>query len=322
MRRRADGSRLQSRADENRKRGRFALGQHEGEGSRPEAFGKVQGQRIEADDLLRLAPILDMHDQRVEPGSLLGRKNRGNRDIVERIGAQAIHGLRREGDKPSFPEPPSGLGDGVGCRRTNAGYRDECHRNSLIAAGSKVRRRRVCGIILGGSVTCETMLMRRISAFLCVFAIATGLAGAGTPATEQAVPPNSVITLQRGACERRCAVYKVIVFADGTLIYDGQYFVRRSGLVLDRIGSADIARLISSFEAIGYFGLHDDYGVRDTSGCGALLSDAPIAMTSIVTGAKVKAIVHHHRCTGAVSDSLSRIEDEIDKIGRTSRWIK
>ena len=43
--------------------------------------------------------------------------------------------------------------------------------------------------------------------------------------------PDTLITLQRGACEQRCAVYRLVIFADGTVIYEGRHFVRRTGLI-------------------------------------------------------------------------------------------
>ena len=131
-----------------------------------------------------------------------------------------------------------------------------------------------------------------------------------------------MITLQRGGCERRCAVYKLILFADGTLIYDGQYYVRRSGLVLDKVDVATIKALIHDFEAIGYFGLRDQYGYKDEEGCTDVASDAPVAMTSIVTGGKSKGIIHHHRCRGVVPEQLTQLEDKIDKAANAIRWIK
>jgi len=153
-----------------------------------------------------------------------------------------------------------------------------------------------------------------------LFLVATSL-GDG-PLDEKAVPPDTVITLQRGGCEKRCAVYKLILFADGTLIYDGQYYVRRNGLVLDKVDVAAVRKLIEDFQAIGYFNLKEQYGYKDEDGCNSVVSDAPIAMTSIVTGGKSKGIIHHHRCGGPVPEQLTQLEDKIDKVANTVRWIK
>jgi hypothetical protein len=149
-----------------------------------------------------------------------------------------------------------------------------------------------------------------------------GLLATSLSADPRAIPPNTVITLQRGACEKRCAVYKVILFADGTCIYQGQYYVRKTGVVLEKVDAGAVKRLINDFAAIDYFRLRDQYGITDQVGCSSMLSDAPIAMTSIVAGQKSKSIVHHHRCVGPVPKQLSQLEDKIDKLANTVRWIK
>jgi hypothetical protein len=136
------------------------------------------------------------------------------------------------------------------------------------------------------------------------------------------VPADTVVTLQRGDCERRCAVYKVIVFADGTLIYDGQYSVRRQGLVLGHLEDEQLLKLVDAFTKINYFALKDEYGYQTTTECDSLTPDGPIVKTSLVTGGRTKAIVHHHRCAGAVPKELSALEDEIDQIAQTARWTK
>ena len=161
--------------------------------------------------------------------------------------------------------------------------------------------------------------MRRSFMTLCALPVVVTTSLAADP---EAVPPNTVITLQRGGCEKRCAVYKIIVFADGTLIYDGQYYVRRNGLVLDKVDVAAVRKLIEDFQAINYFNLEDQYGYRGEEGCSSVLSDAPVAMTSIVMGGKSKAIMHHHRCVGPISGQLTQLEDKIDKLANTVRWIK
>src|SRR5882672_10747127 len=83
-----------------------------------------------------------------------------------------------------------------------------------------------------------------------------------TAAASQAIPQNTQITLQRGGCEKRCAVYKIVIFADGTLLYHGQYYVRKRGVVLDKVDVAAIRKLVDDFQSINYFNLEDqdDYG--------------------------------------------------------------
>ena len=166
------------------------------------------------------------------------------------------------------------------------------------------------------------LLCRFMYGFFTTFWALLVLVATSLGADLEVVPPNTVITLQRGACEKRCAVYKIVVFADGTLIYDGQYYVHRIGLVLDKVDVAAIRRLIEDFQAINYFNLEDEYGYRSEEGCSSILSDAPVAITSIVTGGKSKSIIHHHRCVGPIPGQLTHLEDKIDTLANTVRWIK
>jgi len=142
------------------------------------------------------------------------------------------------------------------------------------------------------------------------------------PAARRPIPANTVITLQRGACEHRCAVYRIVLFADGTIIYDGRHYVRRMGVIRSSTDEAAVAKLVQEFEAINFFALQDQYGASSTEGCTSVLSDAPLAMISIVSGDKAKSVVHHHRCEGDVPKRLSELEDKIDRVANSVRWIK
>jgi hypothetical protein len=135
-------------------------------------------------------------------------------------------------------------------------------------------------------------------------------------------PANTVITLQRGGCERRCAVYRIVIFADGTAIYEGRHYVRKTGVVVEKLEISAVRSLIEAFRSIDYFALRSDYGYGSNDGCESEVLDEPIAMTSIVVGTQSKAIVHHHRCIGPVPTKLRELEDEIDRALNSVRWIR
>jgi len=158
--------------------------------------------------------------------------------------------------------------------------------------------------------------------FCALLVLPFGTAAQVNPSEHDPIPADTVITLQRGACEKRCAVYKVGIFADGTLVYIGQYFVRRSGVVIEKVDAAAIRKLLSDFRAADYFKLKDQYGYDGVEGCTSLESDAPIAITSVSAGGLSKVIIHHHRCKGEIPEALTRLEDEIDRVAKSVRWIK
>jgi hypothetical protein len=160
-------------------------------------------------------------------------------------------------------------------------------------------------------------VVRWLLAALCMLPVLAGAASAADP-----VPANTVITLQRGACEKRCAVYKLILFADGTVIYDGQHYVRQVGIVRDKVDVENIRKLIEEFRDAGFFELADQYGYTSEAGCSSMLSDGPVAIVSIVSGANSKSVIHNHRCVGPVSAQLARLESSIDKLANTVRWTR
>ena len=138
---------------------------------------------------------------------------------------------------------------------------------------------------------------------------------------QAAIPADTVITLRRGACEMRCAVYDLSIQADGSVVYDGRYYVRRTGRVKARVARKGVRRLIDEFQKIGFFSLKDEY-TASPDDCVSLLEEAPRATISIVMGKRAKTIVHNHRCVGKVSSELTRLEDAIDAVAKSVRWIK
>jgi len=151
--------------------------------------------------------------------------------------------------------------------------------------------------------------------------LSVAIARAAQPRPD-AVPADTIITLQRGGCEKRCAVYKIMLFADGTLIYDGQYYVRKDGVVSTKVDVTAIKTLVDEFRTAGYFTMQSQYGYDNTTGCQSVRSDAPVAISSISTGGVAKSVIHHRRCVEPALDRLTQLEDKIDKVANSGRWIK
>ena len=163
------------------------------------------------------------------------------------------------------------------------------------------------------------MRIAACSVLMTLFAV-TG-PGWQTVKTDE-LPPDTLIVLQRGACEHRCAVYNVIIFADGSVIFDGRHYVRQAGLVKSTITREALHQLLGEFTAAHFFDLKERYGYGTDEGCDSIKSDAPSAIVSITSGGKAKTVLHHHRCVAADSDLLKRLEDKIDQAVNTAKWIK
>lgn len=136
------------------------------------------------------------------------------------------------------------------------------------------------------------------------------------------LPADTLIILQRGACEHRCAVYKVIIFADGSVIFDGRHYVRRPGLVKTTISLEALQQLLDEAAALRFFDLKERYVHGSATGCDSIQSDAPSAIVSISSGGIFKTILHYLGCAGAESERLKQFEEKIDSIVNTAKWVK
>ncbi|MFL6282250.1 MAG: DUF6438 domain-containing protein [Pyrinomonadaceae bacterium] len=149
-----------------------------------------------------------------------------------------------------------------------------------------------------------------------------GIPETATPAAAQAVPRDTVITLERTECFGTCPVYKVSVSADGTVTFDGKKNVEKKGVATGKINEAEVGRLVAGFEAVNYFSLRDAYTPR-SGNCPEVATDLPSANTSITTGGKSKAVQHYHGCRGSKEEleGLTELENKIDEAADTRQWV-
>jgi len=134
--------------------------------------------------------------------------------------------------------------------------------------------------------------------------------------------PDTLITLQRGACEMRCAVYRLVIFADGTVIYEGRHFVRRTGMIRSGISPEVLSKLINDLEAGGFFELEANYGYGNADRCESTDADGPAAILSVSNKGRSKTVLHHHRCVGPVPNRVTELKDKVDRAVGTVKWIK
>jgi hypothetical protein len=135
-------------------------------------------------------------------------------------------------------------------------------------------------------------------------------------------PRDTVITMVRGGCEKRCPVYRVAIFADGTVIVEGVHYLRKPVLARSEIPAGDVKKLVERFAAIDYLHLRDEFGFKG-KGCASFApGDAPNVTTTLVTGGQGRSIVHHHGCLGEIPKQLTELERAIDETAHTDRWVK
>jgi hypothetical protein len=121
-----------------------------------------------------------------------------------------------------------------------------------------------------------------------------------------------VITLQRTACFGACPIYKLTIFGDGRVVYEGERFVKVTGKRTARISPKAVKQLISEFNKLNYFSLADSYTGGPT--------DLPSAITSISMGKKQKTVSHYLGSPNA-PQKLTELENKIDNIVNSQQWV-
>ena len=155
------------------------------------------------------------------------------------------------------------------------------------------------------------IIMRALVIPLLLLAAATSHADSSVPDNGGGSPV--LASLQRTACLGRCPMYTVTVLRDGTVQWEGKRFVKVVGKAAAKLTPATIAKLIDAFERADYFARKDRYVRYD-------VTDHPSALTSFDDGKRKKTIAHYHGDRSA-PQALDVLEEEIDEIVGTSRWI-
>jgi hypothetical protein len=148
----------------------------------------------------------------------------------------------------------------------------------------------------------------------------TTVAGVSTPvlhnAPEQADPGPHVLlaTLERGLCYGRCPVYKLAIYRDGDVAYHGEQFVKVKGDATTHLTPARLGNLERAFADAHYSALASTYTHED-------VTDVPTEITSFRDDGDRTKQVEHYRGDSRAPEALTKLEDEIDRIVGSERWI-
>ncbi|MDT4967893.1 MAG: hypothetical protein QOJ64_2630 [Acidobacteriota bacterium] len=131
-----------------------------------------------------------------------------------------------------------------------------------------------------------------------------------------------VITLERTVCFGSCPVYKLTIYSDGRVLYQGIRFVKRIGRAEGRISRKALDALVQEFTNNEFFGLYDAY-VPGSPGCPQVATDLPSAIISLELNGKKKTVRHYHGCAGlSALKVLTELEAHIDAAVNSKKWIK
>ena len=142
-----------------------------------------------------------------------------------------------------------------------------------------------------------------------------------TPLSESK-PPSKVITLQRTVCYGPCPEYKLTIFSDGAIAYEGISSVKKEGAAKGRISLKKLQDLVREFDKINYFNLEDNY-TPGNKVCPESMTDMPSVITSLTRNGKTKTITHYHGCRGLKTlELLTELENKIDAAVNISQWTE
>jgi len=127
-------------------------------------------------------------------------------------------------------------------------------------------------------------------------------------------PHETIITLERTICCGRCPVYKLTIFGNGVVMYNGLEFVAITGRHMINISEDKIQRLIAAFKKADFFSLNNNYVEY-------MRIEDPFAITSLTINGRKKRVRHYHGDNSAPSQ-LGILEDEIDEIVGTDQWVQ
>jgi hypothetical protein len=126
---------------------------------------------------------------------------------------------------------------------------------------------------------------------------------------------NSVkIVLSRTGCFGPCPSYEVEVHGDGTVLYEGHANVAIGGPHRGSVSREAVLQIVEAFRAADYFSLKDKYmwGVTDN----------PTYTTSISVDGKKKQVVDYVGEQVGMPESVSKLEESIDRFAGVERWTK
>jgi ankyrin repeat protein len=123
-----------------------------------------------------------------------------------------------------------------------------------------------------------------------------------------------VMKLSRSGCFGTCPAYTVEIHGDGTVIYDGEYYVVLTGEHRDHISADQVEQALNAFYAADYFSLKDKYSFSVT--------DCPTYVTSFELNDISKSVVDYVGLEAGMPQSVSDLENTIDGVAGTAKWIR
>lgn len=134
--------------------------------------------------------------------------------------------------------------------------------------------------------------------------------------TDDRIPEDLNIGLERSACYGTCPVYALTVKADGAVTFVGMQFTQTMGEAKGEIDKAKVSALIQEFNKANFFALENSYTPRNGLNCS---TDSPSVTTTLKINGNTKEVAHYLGCPAP--RELDDLDRKIDEIVGTQRWI-
>ena len=120
------------------------------------------------------------------------------------------------------------------------------------------------------------------------------------------------ITLARSGCFGSCPSYKVAVSTDG-VVFDGNGYAVASGRHTDAINAKQVRTLAKKFLTADFYSMDASYA--------ASVTDMPGYRLSIAIDGRIKEVADYVGSWEGMPAIITELEDEVDTLARTDRWI-
>lgn len=127
-----------------------------------------------------------------------------------------------------------------------------------------------------------------------------------------------MVMLERGACRGRCPVYRVELYGNGKIQFDGKKFVDSLGIHTGTTSGASVRSLLATINTSD-FGTMDTSYVMGSAACGSYMPDLPMSTVSAKIGATMKTVHYDPGCKNAPR-SVQTLQKLIDSVAHTSAW--
>ena len=134
-----------------------------------------------------------------------------------------------------------------------------------------------------------------------------------------AVDSSLVMSLERGPCRGRCPVYRVDVYGDGKVRFDGKQYVGTIGAQNGTAPAAAVQDLLRTIQNSEFSSVDTSF-VMGSAACGQYMPDLPMSKLSAKLGTQMKTVHHDPGCRNAPR-FLRTLEAQVDSVARTARWI-